>query len=119
MQAFRQLRVWQRAHELTLQVYQVTAQFPKAETYALTSQIRRAASSIGANIAEGCGRGSDADFSRFLSMALGSASELENHLQLAFDLKFLFSGDYSELNDATTEVKRMLTALIQRTRTKR
>ena len=119
MQSFRQLRVWQKAHELTLQVYRVCARFPREETYALTSQIKRAASSIGANIAEGCGRGSDADFSRFLLMAMGSASELENHLQLALDLKFLSVGDYEQLNDATTQVKRMLTALIQKVRVKR
>lgn len=118
MQAFRQLRVWQRAHELTLEIYRLTARFPKEETYALTSQVKRAASSIGANIAEGCGRGSDADFGRFLSMALGSASELENHLQLALDLKCLSTTDYQELNNATTEIKRMLASLLRKIRTK-
>ena len=118
MQAFRQLRVWQKAHELTLEVYRVTARFPREETYALTSQIKRAAASIGANIAEGCGRGSDADFSRFLLMAMGSASELENHLQLARDLNFLSEADFQRLNGATTEIKRMLASLLKTVKTK-
>ena len=118
MQSFRQLRVWQKAHELTLEVNRVTARFPKDETYALTSQIKRSAASIGANIAEGCGRGSDADFCRFLLMAMGSASELENHLQLAVDLKFLLPVDYEKLNDSTTQIKRMLAALLQKVRNK-
>lgn len=118
MQPFRQLRVWQKAHELTLEVYRVTARFPREETYALTSQIKRAAASIGANIAEGCGRGSDADFSRFLLMAMGSASELENHLQLARDLNFLSEADFRRLNDATTEIKRMLASLLKTIKTK-
>ena len=118
MQSFRQLRVWQKAHELTLEVYRATARFPREETYALTSQIKRAAASIGANIAEGCGRGSDADFSRFLLMAMGSASELENHLQLARDLDFLSEADFKRLNDATTEIKRMLASLLKTIKTK-
>jgi four helix bundle protein len=110
--------VWQKAHELTVEVYRVTARFSKEETYALTSQIKRAAASIGANIAEGCGRGSDADFGRFLLMAMGSASELENHLQLALELKFLWPVDYEKLNNGTTEIKRMLIALLQKVRNK-
>ena len=116
MQGFRRLNVWQKAHELALEVYRVTARFPKEELYALTSQLKRAASSIGANIAEGCGRGSDADFSRFLLFAMGSASELEYHLLLARDLKFLSEEDHLHLANLTTEVKRMLVGLIQRTR---
>ena len=114
MQSFRQLRVWQKAHELTVEIYRVTARFPREETYALTSQIKRAAASIGANIAEGCGRGSDADFSRFLMMAMGSASELEYHLLLARDLKYLNDSDYGRLTELVIEIKRMLTSLIQK-----
>jgi four helix bundle protein len=93
MKSFRGLKVWHSAHQLTLAVYKATAKFPKEELYALTSQMRRAASSIPANIAEGCGRGTDADFGRFLQIALGSASELEYHLLLAFDLKLLLVSD--------------------------
>ena len=114
MQGFRRLNVWNKAHELTLEIYKVTSQFPKEELYALTSQMKRAAS-IGANIAEGCGRGSDADFTRFLFIAVGSASELESHLILAKDLKFLSEDNYTRLDALNSEVKRMLTALIKRT----
>ena len=116
MQGFRRLTVWERAHELTLEVYKVTARFPKEELYALTSQLKRAASSVAANIAEGCGRGSDAEFRRFLQIAMGSASELEYHLLLARDLKFLLEADYQRLESGATEVKRMLASLIQKTR---
>jgi four helix bundle protein len=83
MQDFRKLRVWQRAHELTLSLYRATATFPAAERFGLTSQIRRASSSIGANLAEGCGRIGDAEFARFCSIGMGSACELEYHLLLA------------------------------------
>jgi len=116
MQGFRRLNVWEKAHELTLEVYRVTARFPKEELYALTSQLKRAASSVAANIAEGCGRGSEADFARFLLIAMGSASELEYHLLLARDLKFLSETDYQRLDTGTTEVKRMLASLIGQTR---
>src|ERR1041385_3423883 len=118
MQGFRRLHVWEKAHDLTLEVYKVTARFPTDERYALTSQIKRAAASIGANIAEGCGRGSDADFTRFLLIAMGSASELEYHLLLARDLGYLREDDYQRLDGLTTEVKRMLASLIQKARGK-
>ena len=116
MQGFRRLNVWNKAHQLTLEVYRVTARFPREELYALTSQMKRAASSVAANIAEGCGRGSDADFGRFLFMAMGSASELESHPVLARDLLFISEADYLQLDSLTGEVKRMLASLIQRTR---
>ena len=75
MRDFRNLQVWKKSHNLTLDVYKSTSQFPRTEIYGLTSQIRRACSSIPTNIAEGCGRKSPADFARFLQIALGSASE--------------------------------------------
>jgi len=84
---FRELQVWRKAHELTLAVYQITASFPREELYGLTAQLRRAGSSIAANLAEGCGRNGDAELARFCSIAMGSASELEYHLLLARDLK--------------------------------
>lgn len=74
---FRELKVWQKAPELTLAVYQLTATFPREELYGLTTQLRRSSSSISANLAEGCGRNGDAEFARFCSIAMGSASELE------------------------------------------
>jgi four helix bundle protein len=116
MRGFRTLQVWEKAHRLTLNVYQATARYPKEEQYSLTSQTRRACSSIAANIAEGCGRGSDADFTRFLFIAMGSASELEYHLLLAHDLHFLKDQEYETLTNGATEVKRMLASLIQKTR---
>lgn len=116
MQNFRDLKVWAKAHALTLAIYSGTESFPAAERYGLTSQMRRAAASIPANIAEGAVRSSDADFARFLQIALGSASELEYLALLARDLKLLPSKSYDQLIDSVREVKRMLTALIARLR---
>jgi len=114
MKDFRDLKVWQKSHQLVIAVYKTTSTFPKEEVYGLTSQIRRACVSITANIAEGCGRGSDADFARFLQMAVGSASELEYYLLLCRDIDLLKQSDYechySKLND----VKRMLISFIQK-----
>jgi four helix bundle protein len=114
MKVFHQLKVWQRAHNLTLTVYQVTSRFPREELYGLTSQIRRSCSSIPANLAEGCGRDGDAEFARFCSIAAGSASELEYHLLLANDLGLIEDCDRQNLAGQTVEVKRMLTALLQK-----
>lgn len=111
---FHELKVWQKAHELTLAIYRATVDFPRAELYGLTSQLRRASASIGANLAEGCGRSGDAEFARFCSIAMGSASELEYHLLLARDLKLFKPGDYEKLAPRATELKRMLTALLQK-----
>jgi len=115
---FRELKVWQRGYQLSLAVYQASAHFPATEKYGLTSQIRRAAVSVVANIAEGCGRSGEADFARFLDIAMGSASELECCLQLARDLELLNRPDYSNLQESVTELKRMLTSLIRKLRVK-
>ena len=114
MRDFRELSVWQRAHQLTLAVYQATAAFPPAEMYGLTSQLRRACASIAANIAEGNGRGSDAEMTRFLRIAMGSACEVEYHLLLARDLGYLDQGRYEQLNHDLTELKRMLSGFIRK-----
>jgi four helix bundle protein len=111
---FRELKVWQKAHELTLAVYQVTASFPREELYGLTAQMRRCGSSMAANLAEGCGRNGDAELSRFCSIAMGSASELEYFLLLARDLKLLQLDDYERMAQQTGEVKRMLTRFLQK-----
>ena len=111
---FHELKVWQKAHELTLGVYQATGSFPREELYGLATQMRPASSSIAANLAEGCGRNGDAELNRFCSIALGSASELQYFLLLAKDLHLLAGGDYDRLAEKTTEVKRMLTGLIQK-----
>src|ERR1700745_3906727 len=86
---FHELKVWQKGHPLTLAVYQITAAFPREELYGLPSQLRRCSASVPANLAEGCGRNGDAEFARFCSIAMGSASELEYHLLLARDLKLI------------------------------
>lgn len=117
MQDYRELKVWQKAHELTLAVYRATAAFPREEMYGLTIQIRRSSSSIAANLAEGCGRNGTAEFARFCSIAMGSASELEYHLLLARDLKLLKPKDHEQIAQQATEVKRMLTGLLKRLKT--
>ena len=114
MKDFHELKVWQKAHKLTLAIYQITASFPRAETYGLTSQLRRSSASIPANLAEGCGRNGDAELARFCSIAMGSASELEYHLLLARDLKLIEPKVHDDLALQTTEVKRMLAGLQQK-----
>ena len=94
MKDFRELKVWEKSHQLTLAVYKATTKFPKDEMYGLTGQIRRSCASIPANVAEGCGRGGDAELARFLQIAMGSASELEYHLLLSRDLNFLDITEY-------------------------
>jgi len=111
---FKELRVWLKAHELAILVYKLTRAFPRDEVYGLTSQVRRSAASIGANIAEGCGRHSDGEMTRFLQIARGSASETEYHLLLAKDLGFLQEADFQVAEQAVVVVQRMLTALVQR-----
>jgi four helix bundle protein len=119
MKDFRQLKVWEKSHQLALAIYKATKEFPKEELYGLTSQIRRASMSIPTNIAEGCGRNTDADFARFLQMAMGSASETEYQLILAHDLDFLPKDSYEKLHNEVEEVKRMLASLLKTLRADR
>jgi four helix bundle protein len=111
MRNFRQLDVWKKAHELTLDVYRLTSTFPQHERYGLSSQLQRAAASIGANLAEGCGRETEADFKRFVQIATGSACEVEYHLLLARDLSLISPLSYESLDTNVNEVKRMLFGL--------
>lgn len=113
MRDFKKLSVWSKAHHLTLEIYKVTRQFPDDERFGLTSQIRRASSSIPTNIAEGCGRESDAELKRFCFIAMGSASEVEYQLLLAHDLGYIAGTTYEPLVDKVIEVKRMLTGFIK------
>ena len=108
MKDFKELKVWHKAHDVTLAVYRASKDFPREEMYGLTSQLRRACVSVGANIAEGCGRRSDGEFVRFLQIARGSSSEVEYHLLLARDLKFLPNSAYENLDEKLREVQRML-----------
>ena len=115
MKDFRKLKVWERAHPSSFWPFiRLRHRSPRDETYGLTTQIRRAASSIPSNIAEGCGRDGDAELARFCLIARGSASELEYQILLAHDLKLIPSGRYQELSQEITEIKRMLTILVQK-----
>ena len=114
MKDFRDLVVWQKSHQLTLTIYGASKAFPADERFGLTSQLRRSASSIAANIAEGCGRGSDADLARYLQIAMGSASETEYHLLLAQDLGYLQPQQAAGLITRTQEAKRMLASFLHK-----
>ena len=94
---FRELEVWKESKNLSIRVYNLTRQFPKSEMYGITLQINRAAVSIPSNIAEGAGRNSNKDFSRFINIALGSAFELETQLIITFELNFIENNEYEEL----------------------
>ena len=108
MQDFHSLQIWQKGHELTLKVYEISKSFPKDEMFSLTSQVRRAAYSIPTNIAEGSGRKTKADFSHFLQMAIGSASELEYEILLAKDLHYIKEVQYNELKVEIVELRKMI-----------
>lgn len=114
MKDFHSLKVWQKAHGLTLAIYKSTEQFPKQELYSLTNQVQRAAVSVPANIAEGCGKDSDAELKRYFSIAMGSASELEYLLLLAHDLGYLQTDIYQHIQNDLVETRKMLNAFIQK-----
>jgi four helix bundle protein len=116
MQNFKDLKVWEKAHAFTIRVYELTKSFPREELYSLTNQLRRAASSIPANIAEGCGKNSSADFANFLNIALGSANEAEYFLILSKDLTYLPQQVFDQLSDQVNQIKAMLISLIQKVR---
>lgn len=114
MKDFRNLKVWEMAHQLTLTIYMLTKEFPKDEKYGLINQMRRSSSSIPTNIAEGCGRDSQMEFTRFLILAMGSASELEYQLILSHDLHYLNDQSYFNLSSQLNELRRMLNSHIQK-----
>jgi four helix bundle protein len=114
MRDFKTLTVWQKAHQLTLGVYKATSGFPKDEIYGLTSQLRRATVSISANIAEGCGKSTDADFARYIHIAIGSANEVDYYFLLSRDLTFISEELFSKLSSDVIEVRRMLISFVQK-----
>jgi len=116
MRNYEDLQVWQKAHILTLAIYKSTQCFPSEERFGLTSQMRRSCSSIGANLAEGCGRRSDGEMARFVQIAMGSGAELSYHLRLARDLDLLSKPSSDHLRADLSEVMRMLSALSQKLR---
>ena len=116
MQSAKTLRVYLAAENLAVVVYELTGALPSEERFGLTTQMRRAAVSIGSNIAEGCGRGGSAELARFLRIALGSATELEFQLGLAKRLFMLNAAQAVNAMQECTEVQRMLVRLVQRVR---
>ena len=108
MRDFHKLIIWQRSHQLALKIYSISKLFPKDELFGLTSQIRRAVSSIPTNIAEGCGRASNKGFAHFLQIAIGSAAEVEYELLLAHDLNYINDDDYQALTEETVAVRKMI-----------
>jgi four helix bundle protein len=119
MKDFHSLKVWEKAHALTLAIYKSTEQFPKQELYSLTNQVQRAAVSVPANIAEGCGKDSDAELKRYFTIAMGSASELEYLILLAHDLGYLQPNIYQTLQNDLIETRKMLNAFIQKLKANR
>ena len=112
MRDYKKYDIWKLSHFLTLEIYKITEDFPKEEVFGLTSQIRRASSSIGINIVEGCGRGSDEDFKRFLRNASGSSFEVEYILLLSKDLNYISEEKFLELSPKTEELKMKISKLI-------
>jgi four helix bundle protein len=119
MKDFRSLKVWEKTHALTLAIYKSTEGFPKQEMYALTSQLQRAAVSVPANIAEGCGKDSDAELKRYFLISMGSASELEYLLLLAHDLGYLPKNTFQSMTNNLIEIRKMLNAFIQKLKASR
>ena len=113
---FRTLRVWEAFHEITVDIYKITQQFPSEELYGLTSQMRRSAASVPTNIAEGCGRNTDPDLAKFLTIAMGSASELEYQLILAKDLKLVQPDEYQDIMENLIASKKMLNTFLKKVR---
>jgi four helix bundle protein len=116
---YRDLLVWEKAHELTLAVYKTTVSFPSEERFGLTSQIRRASASIAANLAEGCGRRSDGEMARYVQIAMGSGAELSYHFLLAKDLGLIQGAEYEAFDARIGEIMRMLSALAGKLRNAR
>jgi four helix bundle protein len=109
---YKELEVWKRSVALTTELYKLTSRFPDTERYGLTSQIRRAVTSIPANIAEGWGRGSTGEYVQFLTVARGSLMEVETHLIVACNLHLLSALAFAPLSEEIEEIGKMLNALI-------
>ena len=116
MQNFKDLIVWQKAHNNVIEVYKLTDSFPKAEMFGITSQLRRAVISVPNNIVEGCGKFTQRDFAKYLQQALGSCQETEYLLLLSFELELIKESPYSRINKEVNEVKAMLISLIKKVR---
>ena len=116
MQNYKTLIVWKKAHALVLLLYKLTANYPKVEQFALTSQLRRAAASVPCNMAEGCGKHTQSDLANFLQTALGSSNEVEYLLLLSHELGYLQDDSFRDSDSQVNEVKTMLITLINKIR---
>lgn len=114
MRDFRSLEIWKRSYLMTIKIYKLCMNFPKYEEFGLTSQLRRATVSIGANIAEGSGRQTNKDFMRFISISLGSLYETEYLLLLAFEFEYISEYDYKLLCGDIRELRPMITAFMRK-----
>ena len=114
MRDFKELKVWQKAHRFVLDLYQHSGSFPSDERFGLIAHLRKSATSVPSNIAEGCGREGERELARFLSIAAGSASESEYQLLLARDLGYLPHEAHRQLDEQINEVKRMLNSFLQK-----
>ena len=114
MKIFRDIIVWQKSKSLVRYIYTITTRFPKDDLYGLISQIRRSAISIPSNIAEGYGRNSNSEFTRFLRIATGSLYELETQIDIAHDIGFIPDDTYKIFLDQATEISKMLRSFIQK-----
>ena len=114
MRDFKKYDIWALSHKFTLEIYKASEGFPTSEIYGITSQIRRAASSVPTNISEGCGRDSDAEFNKFLTIAIGSATETEYLILLAKDLNYLSESVYINLNEDINTIKKKIYTLKQK-----
>ena len=114
MKDFKELEIWKRSHKLTIEIYRATQKFPKEEIYGLTSQIRRAVSSIPTNIAEGCGRRMNAELANFLNIASGSASEVEYEILLAEELGYIAKEQSEAWTREISEIRSMLAAYMKK-----
>ena len=114
MRDYKKYSIWNDSHKLTLEIYLLTKKFPKEELFGITSQIRRAVSSVPTNIAEGCGRGSDLDFKRFLIISHGSATEVEYLIFLSFELNYISEEEYIDLTGKIEILRKQIHTLIKK-----
>ncbi len=114
MQDFRKLEIYKESKKIAIEIYLITSKFPNDELFGIISQLRRAAASIGANIAEGCGRGGNKDFLRFLYNSTGSLREVEHFLELSKDLGYIDESIYIEVSRSLDRLSRMLFLFIRR-----
>ena len=114
MRDYKKYSIWSDSHKLTLEIYLLTKKFPKEELFGITSQIRRAVSSVPTNIAEGCGRSSDLDFKRFLIIFHGSATEVEYLIFLSFELNYISEEEYIDLTGKIEILRKQIHTLIKK-----